>query len=90
MQRVSPLLGNDLEINNKTTFAAMEPIFNKQVGPPLWSSGQSFWLQIEFDSRPYQIFWQVGGLERGPLSLVITTEELFGKTSSGSGLENRD
>jgi hypothetical protein len=22
-----------------------------------------------FDSRPYQIFWEVGGLERGPLSL---------------------
>jgi hypothetical protein len=26
------------------------------------------------DSRPYQIFWETGGLERGPLSLVITTE----------------
>jgi hypothetical protein len=26
---------------------------------------------------PYQIFWQVGGLERGPLSLVTTTEELL-------------
>jgi hypothetical protein len=43
-----------------------------------------------FDSQPYQIFWQVGGLERGPLSLVITTEELLEKRSSGSGLENRD
>jgi hypothetical protein len=43
-----------------------------------------------FDSRPYQIFWQVRGLERGPLSLVITTEELIEKRSSGSGLENRD
>jgi hypothetical protein len=41
-----------------------------------------------FDSRPYQIFWQVRGLERGPLSLVITTEELLEKRSSGSGLEN--
>jgi hypothetical protein len=30
-----------------------------------------------FDSRPYQIFWEVGGLERGPLSLVRTTEELL-------------
>jgi hypothetical protein len=38
----------------------------------------------------YQIFWEVGGLERGPLSLVITTEELLEKRSSGSGLENRD
>jgi hypothetical protein len=27
--------------------------------PPLWSSGQSFWLQIQrpgFDSRCYQVF----------------------------------
>jgi hypothetical protein len=30
-------------------------------GPPLWSSGQSSWLQIQrpgFDSRQYQIFWK--------------------------------
>jgi hypothetical protein len=30
-----------------------------------------------FDSQPYQIFWEVGGLERGPLSLVRTIEEIF-------------
>jgi hypothetical protein len=30
------------------------------------------------------------GLERGPLSLLSTTEELLGRKSSGSGLENRD
>jgi hypothetical protein len=30
------------------------------------------------------------GLERDLLSLVSTTEELLGKRSSGSGLENRD
>jgi hypothetical protein len=29
-------------------------------------------------------------LERGPLSLVSTTEELLGRKISGSGLENRD
>jgi hypothetical protein len=29
------------------------------------------------------------GLERGPLSLVNTTEEPLGRNSSGSGLENR-
>jgi hypothetical protein len=28
------------------------------------------------------------GLERGPRSLVSTTEELLGRNSSGSGLEN--
>jgi hypothetical protein len=29
-----------------------------------------------FDSRRYQIFWEVVGLERDPLSLVRITEEL--------------
>jgi hypothetical protein len=48
--------------------------------PPLWSSGQSSWLQIQrsgFDSRSYQIFWKIVGLERGPLNLVRITEELL-------------
>jgi hypothetical protein len=61
--------------------------------PPLWSSGQSSWLQIQrsgFHSRQYQIFWEVVGLERGPLSLVSTTEELLGRKSSGSGLESSE
>jgi hypothetical protein len=60
---------------------------------PLWSSCQSFWLQIQrsgFDSRRYQIFWEVLGLERGPISLVNTTEELLGRESTGSGLEIRE
>jgi hypothetical protein len=30
------------------------------------------------------------GLERGPLSLVSTTEELLGRNSSASGLETRE
>jgi hypothetical protein len=30
------------------------------------------------------------GLERGPLNLVSTTEELLDRKSSGSGLENRE
>jgi hypothetical protein len=30
------------------------------------------------------------GLERGPLILVSTTEELLGRKSSGSGQESRD
>jgi hypothetical protein len=29
---------------------------------------------LGFDSRPYQIFWEVGDLERGPLSLMRTIE----------------
>jgi hypothetical protein len=58
----------------------------------LWSSGQSSWLQIQksgFDSQHYQIFSEVEGLERGPLSLVSTIEKLLGRKSSGSGLEIR-
>jgi hypothetical protein len=54
-----------------------------------------YWLSYRsrdpaFDSRPYEIFWEVGGLERGPLSLVRTIEELLEWKSSGPGLENRD
>jgi hypothetical protein len=61
--------------------------------PPLWSSGQSSWLLIQrsgFDSIRYRIFWEVVGLERGPLSLVSTSEELLGRNSSGSGPEIRE
>jgi hypothetical protein len=54
--------------------------------PPLWSSGQ----RSGFDSRSYKIFWEVVFLERGPLSLVSTTEEILGRKSSGSDLGNRD
>jgi hypothetical protein len=60
--------------------------------PPLWSSGQSSWLQIRRSgshSRRYQIFWEVVCLERGPLGLVSTTEELLERKSIGFGLENR-
>jgi hypothetical protein len=47
--------------------------------PPLWSSGQNSWLQIRrpgFDFQHYQKK-KVVGLERGPLSLVSTIEELL-------------
>jgi hypothetical protein len=37
-----------------------------------------------FDFLRYQIFWEVVGLERGPLSLVRITEELLDWKSSGS------
>jgi hypothetical protein len=55
--------------------------------------GPSLWLQIQrpgFDSRRYQIFSEVVGLERVPLSLMTTTEELLERKSSGSGLESRE
>jgi hypothetical protein len=70
-----------------------EFIYVQESRPPLLSSGQSSWLQIQrfgFDSRRYQIFSEVGGLERGLLSLVSTIEELLIRKTSGSGLENRE
>jgi hypothetical protein len=60
---------------------------------PLWSSGQSSWLQIQrsgFNSQRYQIFWEVVCLERGPLSLVSTIEELHRRKSSGFSLESHE
>jgi hypothetical protein len=59
--------------------------------PPLWSSGQSSWLQIRrpaVDSRHSQK--KVVGLELGPLSLVSITEEPLDRKNSGSCLEKRE
>jgi hypothetical protein len=67
-------------------------LINTGWEPLLLSIGQGSWLQIQrsgFDSRRYQIVWEVVGLKRGPLSLVSTTEELLGKKISGFGLESR-
>jgi hypothetical protein len=58
----------------------------------LWMTASVFWLQIQrsgFDSRLYQIFSEVVCLERGPLSLVSTIEELLRRKNSDSDLENR-
>jgi hypothetical protein len=41
-----------------------------------------------FHSWRFHIFWEAADLERGPLSFVRTTEELLGRNSSGSSLEN--
>jgi hypothetical protein len=65
------------------TFGLCSQNVGSLIWPPLWSSGQSSWLQIH-------IFWEVVSLERGPLSLVSTIEELLERKCSGSGLENRD
>jgi hypothetical protein len=61
--------------------------------PLLWSSGHSSWLQFQrsgFNFRRYKIFWEATGLERDPLSLVSTIEELLCRKNNGSGLENRE
>jgi hypothetical protein len=60
-----------LQKNVQTSFSVSN---SKQAWLPLWPSGQSSWLQIQrsgFSSQHYQIFWQVVGLERNPLSLVV-------------------
>jgi hypothetical protein len=41
------------------------------------------------DSQRYQIFWEVVGLERGPLILLRIIEELLEWKSSGFDQENR-
>jgi hypothetical protein len=48
--------------------------------PPLWSGGQ----RSGFDSQHYQISLEVVGLERGPLDLVSTIEEVFGRIVAAS------
>jgi hypothetical protein len=63
------------------------------IGPLLWSSGQSSWLQIQrsgFDSQRYKIFWEVMGLEWCLLSLMSTIKGLIRNNSSGSGVEIRE
>jgi hypothetical protein len=63
-------------------------MFPVVVLPPLWSC-----IQIQrsgFESRRYQIFREVMGLERGQLSLVSTFEELLEIKGIHSDLENRD
>jgi hypothetical protein len=60
--------------------AYLDSIKNRKAfvptGPTLWSSGQSSWLQIRV-RFPALLEKKVVGLERGPLSLVSTTEELL-------------
>jgi hypothetical protein len=45
---------------------------------------------LGFDSRRYQIFREVVCLERGPLSLLSTSEELLGRKNGGFGIEDRE
>jgi hypothetical protein len=57
------------------------------------SSGQSSWLQIRMSRVPFPATTRkkkVVGLERGPLSLVSSTEELLGRKRNGSGQESRE
>jgi hypothetical protein len=76
----------------KFTFIVINRV-ERHDAPPLWSSGQSSWLQTQrsgFDSQLYQIFWEVVGVKRDPLSLVSTMDELLERKRRVSGLENRN
>jgi hypothetical protein len=62
-------------------FPAKEINFlSQEERPPLWSSGQSSWLQIQRSRvrfRALPDFLRSTGLQQGPLSLVRTIEELL-------------
>jgi hypothetical protein len=68
-----------------------------RVRPPMWSTGQSSWLQIRrpgFDLRHYQIFWKKKKNSSGSGTGSTQPREYnWGATwqkSSGSCLENRE
>jgi hypothetical protein len=87
-----PLLYRSMNSVHLRLFALMPQLMQNKQTQWLESASETSWLQIqrsEFDSRRYQIFGQVVVLERGPLSLVSTTEEPLQRKSSGSGLKNR-
>jgi hypothetical protein len=58
--------------------------FDRQCGPVVSVPGYSS-RDSGFDSRRYQILWEIMGLERRQLSLVRITEELLEWKCSGSG-----
>jgi hypothetical protein len=74
------------EIREKNDIFCFHTFHRVIIRPPLWSRGQSSWLQIRrpgFDSRHNQKK-KVVSLERGPLSLVSTTEELLDRKVAAS------
>jgi hypothetical protein len=84
-----PSFFSELEKCNKNVTALFLVSFPASYGqsePPLWPRIQ----RPGFDSWRYQIFWEIMGLERGPLSLVNTNEELLERKNCGSGLGSRE
>jgi hypothetical protein len=81
------------------TLLLINPFFIEQIlkfilltGPPMWSSGQSSWLQIQRSRVRFPAlsdFLRSSGSGTSPLSLVSTIVELLGRNNSCSGLENR-
>jgi hypothetical protein len=87
-----PVIGTALLFTTNLNYTLSDDVMSKIFSiPPLWSSGQSSWLQIRMSRVRFPTLQkEIVGLERGPLSLVSTTEELLGRISSGSGLESRE
>jgi hypothetical protein len=64
-----------------------------KIRPPLWPSGQSFWLRMQSSEVRFPALsdcLRSSGLQRGPLSFLSRIEELLGRNNSGSGLESRE
>jgi hypothetical protein len=62
--------------------------WNRPCGLVVRVSGYRY-MGPRFNSQCCQIFWAAVGLEQGPLSLMRKIEELLGRNSSGSSLENQ-
>jgi hypothetical protein len=62
-----------VERNISHSFSTVHSIYKYQVVRVYGYKSRGPW----FDSCFYQIYWEVRGLERGPLSLVRTTEENY-------------
>jgi hypothetical protein len=55
-----------------------------------WSEFLAIYPEVRVRFPCYQIFREIVGLERGPLSLVTTIEEVLERKSSSSGVESRE
>jgi hypothetical protein len=82
-----------MEIGSKNVFKYSVQKFTRTLShtrPPLWSSGQSSWLQIQsyrFQFPALAVLLRSSMSGMGLLSLMSAIEELFGRKTSGSGLK---
>jgi hypothetical protein len=66
-----------LNVNQPLSFSIL--LISPTASVVQWSELLATDPEVRAWFRHYQIFWEKVGLERGPLSLVSTTEELLGK-----------
>ena len=76
-------------IRNRNKFLDSSVISDRLCGLVVRVSGYRY-RGPGFDSRRYQIFRVVVGLERGPLSFVRSLRSYLNKKVGAPGLENRD